>query len=108
MQSWTIGDVRITRVIEVEGPVPATFLLREATPERLEAHARWLRPRFANATGRLLASVHAFVVEPSARRIVVDTCISNDKTRTNPFWNNLHATILEDPARARRPLQTID
>jgi len=108
MQSWTIGDVRITRVIEVEGPVPATFLLREATPERLEAHARWLRPRFANAKGRLLASVHAFVVESGGRRIVVDTCIGNDKTRSNPFWNQLHGPFLEDLARAGFPRETID
>ena len=39
MQSWTIGDVRITRVIEVEGPVPATFLLREAVMSALKTYA---------------------------------------------------------------------
>jgi hypothetical protein len=30
MLEFRIGDVRITRVVEMEGPVPGTFLIREA------------------------------------------------------------------------------
>jgi len=50
MQRWTIGDVTITRVIEVEGPVPASFLLRDATPERLAAHAGIFGTHFPTPT----------------------------------------------------------
>ena len=108
MQRWQLGDVSITRVVEAEGPVPPTFLLPDAAPERLEAHAHWLRPRFVNANGRFMSSIHAFVVESSGLRIVVDTCVGNDKARPNPFWNRLQGPFLQTLTRAGFPPDSID
>jgi len=108
MQRWQLGDVTITRVVELEGPVPPTFLLPDATPECVEAHAHWLRPRFVNANGRFLSSIHTFVVESSGMRIVVDTCVGNDKARTNPFWNRLQGPFLSTLTQAGFPPDSID
>ena len=108
MQRWRIGAVTIARVIELEGPVPGPFLLADATPERLARHASWLRPRFLNAAGRIIATTQAFLVESGGRRIVVDTCVGNDKPRPNPFWNQLHLPFLESLAEAGFARERVD
>ena len=83
---WQIGDVRISRVVEAEGPTPGTFLFADATPEKLLQHA-WLKPHFMTEEGMLISSIHAFVVESQGKTIVVDTCIGNDKPRAVKNWN---------------------
>jgi glyoxylase-like metal-dependent hydrolase (beta-lactamase superfamily II) len=108
MDRWQIGDVTVTRVVEVEGPMPASFLFAEASREKLERHAHWLRPRFLNDDGFLIGSIHAFVIESGSRRIVVDTCVGNDKRRANPHWNNLQGPFLRDLANAGFPRESID
>jgi len=96
---WQIGDVRISRVVESEGPTPARFLFADATPEKLLQHA-WLRPHFMRDDGMLLSSIHAFVVESQGRVIVVDTCVGNDKPREVKNWNMRKGRFLEDLAEA--------
>jgi glyoxylase-like metal-dependent hydrolase (beta-lactamase superfamily II) len=108
MQRWKIGDVTITRIVEMEIPTPGEFLFRDATAERLQPHAAWLRPQFMNDAGQLLCSVHALVVESGGRRIVVDTCIGNDKQRNNPAWTNLQLPFLRDLEAAGFPRDSID
>ena len=39
-------------------------------------------------------SVHALVVDTGKRRIVVDTCIGNDKERNIPSWSHLQTRSL--------------
>ncbi len=53
---WQIGDVRISRVVEAEGPTKGTFLFADATPERLLQHA-WLKPHFMTDEGMLISSI---------------------------------------------------
>ncbi len=57
-------------------------------------------PHFATADGRLIASIHAFVVESRGKTIVVDTCVGNDKRRATAMWNELQGPFLDDLARA--------
>lgn len=83
MQTWQIGDVRITRVIESENVVPyrpEAPLFPEATPAALREIA-WLAPHFVTSEGGLRMSVHALLVEAPGLKLVVDTCIGNDKPR---------------------------
>ncbi len=69
----------------------------------------WLQPHFADERGRLKMSIHALVVETPDRRIVVDTCLGNDKAgRRIPTWNNLQGTFLADLAAAGYPREAID
>jgi glyoxylase-like metal-dependent hydrolase (beta-lactamase superfamily II) len=107
MNRWRIGKVTITRIVELEAAGGTRFLLPDATPEALAPH-RWLRPHFVDERGRLRMSVHALVVDTPDRRIMVDTCIGNDKERSIPAWSRLHGPFLDDLAAAGFPPDSID
>jgi glyoxylase-like metal-dependent hydrolase (beta-lactamase superfamily II) len=69
----------------------------------------WLQPHFADENGRLRMSIHALVIETPDRRIVVDTCLGNDKAgRRIPHWNDRHGPFLADLAAAGYPRESID
>lgn len=104
---WQVGAARVTSVKEIELPIPAAGLVPEATPERLAEHA-WLSPRFVTPDGRLRLLVQALVVESRGRRIVVDTCVGNDKERVLPALNQLATSFLADLAAAGFPRESID
>jgi glyoxylase-like metal-dependent hydrolase (beta-lactamase superfamily II) len=104
---WKIGDVRVTRVVEIETVGGTRFILPQATREAVRDIA-WLAPHFADADGRLKMSIHALVVETPSRRIVVDTCIGNDKERDVPAWSGLQTRFLTDLEAAGFPRESID
>jgi len=83
MLSWQVGAVKVTRVVEMEMPIahsPDTVFLKEATPAELRK-LPWLYPNFVNEQDELLLSIHALLVEAPGLRLVVDTCVGNDKPR---------------------------
>ena len=83
MLRWQIGDVTVTRVLELEMPVAYNDkrpFLAGATPEEL-AKIGWLHPHYVTPEGALRLSIHALLVEAPGLRLVVDTCIGNDKPR---------------------------
>lgn len=103
---WQIGDVRITRVQELEAP-GMRFLLPDATAENL-AEIPWIGP-YVDAAGDALGSVHSLVVEVGERCIVVDTCIGNDKDRLPmKMWHRRQGPFLEDLAEAGFPVERVD
>jgi glyoxylase-like metal-dependent hydrolase (beta-lactamase superfamily II) len=105
---WTIGDVTVTKIVELEMAGGSRFLLPQATPEAILPIA-WLRPHFADENGRLRMSIHSFIVETPDRRIVVDTCLGNDKQgRRIPHWNERDGPFLADLAEAGFPVESID
>jgi glyoxylase-like metal-dependent hydrolase (beta-lactamase superfamily II) len=108
MSQWQIGQVKVTRVVEI-GPVPTSprFFFKGPPADLVTRHA-WLRPHFANEEGRLLLSIHCFIVESEGRRIVVDTCVGNDKNRQNPAWHQLSGPFLEHLSAAGFAPDTID
>ena len=99
MSDWKIGSVEITRIVEMEVTGGSKFILPDATPE-LCLPIEWLRPHFVDAEGQLIMSIHALVVDTGSRRILVDTCIGNDKQRTLPNWTNLQTSFLQDLEQA--------
>jgi glyoxylase-like metal-dependent hydrolase (beta-lactamase superfamily II) len=107
MLSWRVGEVTITRILELETTGGMRFLLPQATPEVIRG-IDWLTPHFADETGRLRVSVHALVVEAPGRRIIVDTCIGNDKQRSVPSWTNMQTSFLADLEAAGFAPDTID
>lgn len=105
---WRIGAVTVTKIVEMEVTGGSRFILPQATYEEILPIA-WLRPHFADERGRLKMSIHALVVEAPGRRIVVDTCLGNDKEgRRIPTWNNLQTPFLADLAAAGFPRESID
>ena len=108
MSQWKIGDVTITKVVELEATGGSRFLLPQATPERIREIA-WLRPHFADENGRLRMSIHTFLVETPTHRIVVDTCLGNGKeNRRIPHWNNMQTKFLEDIAAKGFARESVD
>jgi glyoxylase-like metal-dependent hydrolase (beta-lactamase superfamily II) len=105
---WRVGEVTVTKIVELEITGGSRFLLPQATPEAI-LPIDWLQPDFADERGRLKMSIHALVVEAPSRRIVVDTCLGNDKeNRRIPTWNKLQTSFLADLAAAGYPRETID
>jgi len=111
---WRVGEVTVTRIAESGGEsaplfasVPPTFLFSNLSAETVRSHA-WLQPHFATTSGRLIASIHAFVVESHGKTIVVDTCVGNDKLRDLPAWSGLSGSFLADFAAAGFALDGVD
>jgi glyoxylase-like metal-dependent hydrolase (beta-lactamase superfamily II) len=107
MDRWKIGDVTITRIVEVETASIGSFVLPDALPDNL-APIDWLRPNFVDAEGQLIMSIHALIVETAGRKLVVDTCLGNDKPRPLPDWNQRQGPFLADLEAAGHPRESID
>jgi glyoxylase-like metal-dependent hydrolase (beta-lactamase superfamily II) len=108
MNRWRVGDVTITRIVESEAPWDGTFVLPDASPENIRGVA-WLQPHFATADGRVNMAIHALIVESQGLKIVVDTCVGNDKNRKLvPAWHQMHGPFLSDLAAAGYPRESID
>jgi len=96
---WQIGDVRITRIVEMVTPVPPEGLIPTLTAAEVERNASWLKPHFMDDDGNFVLSIHALCVESQGRKIVVDTCVGNNRvipafgglTLDTPFLESLAA-----------------
>ncbi len=85
-----LGDFRIDRVVEGEGPYFALDFLVPGMPAGLaDAHADWLRPHFIDpADGRVIMAFQSFVLRTPHHTILVDACTGNDKERHDrPQWH---------------------
>ena len=104
---WQIGGVKVSRVVEMEVTGGSRFILPDATRDACRGY-RWMFPHFMDDAGNLVMSIHALVVDTGERRIVVDTCIGNDKERDIPTWSHLQTSFLADLEAAGYPRETID
>lgn len=110
MLSWQVGEVKITRIVEMEMPIPggpAGSFLTDATPEALRKSA-WLYPHFVNEQDEMLLSIHALLVEAPGLRLVVDTCIGNDKARNMLGKRALATPFLQHLADAGWSRESVD
>ncbi len=107
MNQWQIGKVKITRVVEMQVTGGTRFILPQATRDAIKP-IKWLQPHFADSEGNLIMSIHALIVETPDRKIIVDTCIGNDKKRNIPNWTNLQLPFLEDLQKAGYDRMDID
>lgn len=106
MLSWKIGDVSVTRIMEVELP-GLQFILPKAIPKNI-LPIPWLFPHFATPEGDPIASIHALVVESQGKKIMVDTCLGNNKNLHIKFWSNRNGPFLEDLQTAGYARDDID
>jgi glyoxylase-like metal-dependent hydrolase (beta-lactamase superfamily II) len=110
MLNWQVGAVKITRVVEMPMSIPYDpdgFFLHDATPEALKA-SPWLYPHFASEDGTLLPSIHALLVETPELRLVIDTCIGNDKPRNLLNGNPLATPFLQRLAAVGWSRENVD
>ena len=105
---WKVGQVKITKIVEMETVGSTRFILPLASNEEIQK-LPWLIPHFATEEGRLKMSIHSLVLETPKGRIVVDTGLGNDKEgRGVPTWNNRNGPFLETMAAAGFPAESID
>src|SRR5258708_34082896 len=109
---WWMGGVSGTKIGEMGVTGGSRFILPDATYEEV-LPIGWLQPHFADERGRLKMSIHALVIEApgggkDGQRIVVDSCLGNDKTgRRIPTWNNWQGPFLAALAAAAFSRETI-
>jgi glyoxylase-like metal-dependent hydrolase (beta-lactamase superfamily II) len=108
LRSWRIGDVEITRIIEVDHwEDDITMLLPDATPETVLQYP-WLQPDFATPEGQMIINFQCFVMRTPEHRIMLDTCIGADRQREFDIFTNMQTSFLDDLAHAGFAPATID
>lgn len=108
VETWRIGEIIITKVVDVVNMVPPGLLIMEATAENLAPLAHWLKPHFLDDDGNAPLSIHTFVVSTPETTVLVDTCIGNDKPRMIPDWNMRQGRFLEDLASMGVEREAVD
>ena len=98
MLSWRVGRVKVTRIVEMDLPVPLAAM-PQATAAELRKSA-WLYPHFVGEDETLKLSVHALLVEAPGLKLVVDTCVGNDRPREITGGEPLATPFLEQLGEA--------
>ncbi|MEE4299186.1 MAG: MBL fold metallo-hydrolase, partial [Pseudomonadales bacterium] len=91
VEVWRFGDAAVARIEEMVGPMfdPVSFF-----PDHDPAVMAAARERFGPAqiadSGRIVASMHSWLIRVEDRTVLVDGCIGNHKDR-QPFhrWSGL-------------------
>jgi len=108
MAEFRVGDISVTRVVELAATGGSKFILPQATPEDV-SRIGWLQPHFADERGRLKIAVQTFVIQTPDARILVDTGLGAHKQgRKVPHWNNRADPFLDMLADAGAPADTVD
>ena len=98
MQDRHIGDVRVTRIEEQMGPgFPAKDFFPEFDAEVFAAETKWLAPNYYQPeSGRLVTSLHSWLVRTGKYTILVDACSGNHKPRPGmPRFDMLNTKYLD-------------
>lgn len=107
-RTWKIGDVEVTRIVEIfREQIPADFMFPDCTPEIVKKH-EWLSPTHATPDGQILLAFQCFAIRAGDRRIMVDTCIGEDKYRFAPIFHMRQGDFLGDLAHAGFEPETFD
>jgi glyoxylase-like metal-dependent hydrolase (beta-lactamase superfamily II) len=106
-RKWRIGEVTVTRVLEMDTLTLDPAWLLQTTADVVKQHT-WLQPDFATADGQIIANIQAFIIESGGKRIMVDPCIGNQKPREAALFNMLDNPFLERLEAAGFPPESID
>jgi glyoxylase-like metal-dependent hydrolase (beta-lactamase superfamily II) len=102
---WRVGGVRVGPVVEITTPLPTSSMIGYDAAA-MEPRPAWLTPYYS-AEGMLPITVQTFVVETGDVRILVDTCLGNDREYDIPA-PTLHTAFLSDLAAVGAPAESID
>ena len=98
MQDRHIGDVRVTRIEEQMGPgFPAKDFFPEFDAETFAAEQHWLAPNYYQPeSGRVIASIHSWLVRTGKYTVLIDSCSGNHKSRPGmPRFDMLDTKYLD-------------
>jgi glyoxylase-like metal-dependent hydrolase (beta-lactamase superfamily II) len=109
--SLTLGEVSLTRVIEIgRSSFPTTQMLPGSTAEGVARHHAWLKPDFwDDVTDDLGSRIGSWIVRTPAHTVLIDTGVGNDKPRaSNPLWHERRGTFLDDLVAAGVTPEQVD
>lgn len=101
-QTYTCGAITIHRVEETSMEFPPHGIIqahskeeaRELKAAAAEGHTKWMAP-FTRPSGNVILTIQAYmVITPGGKKVVVDTCIGNDRDRETPAMNKLTTNFL--------------
>lgn len=98
-QTWRVGKVKLTRIIEMEMSGGQQWIMPAATKD-IAKSVEWLCPDFSDEGGRMKFAVQLMVVDAPGVRIAIDTCVGNDKKRPLPNWDMRTGPFLEHLVKA--------
>jgi glyoxylase-like metal-dependent hydrolase (beta-lactamase superfamily II) len=104
---WTVGNVQISRILEIDPMLIPPNMIISTDPETVRKYD-WLRPHFASDDGLIWMHIQTFVIEADGKRIIVDPCIGNNKKRESAFLNEMNGPYLSRLADAGYPREDID
>jgi glyoxylase-like metal-dependent hydrolase (beta-lactamase superfamily II) len=87
---FTIGDLRIRKVFELDGYLPMPALFPDLAPADLQRLRRWYWSEELSEDPQAAAiklSFHSFILQVGGKNILIDTCNGNHKKR--PFWSTV-------------------
>jgi glyoxylase-like metal-dependent hydrolase (beta-lactamase superfamily II) len=111
MSVFKVGKATVTRIEETYLPIyPAAEIFPALTEAHLAEHAHWLSPHhYDPASGKIKLSVHSWLLQLDGRKILIDGCCGNQKSRPlRPHWNMLNEPWLDRLAAAGARPDEID
>ena len=111
MTVFKVGKATVTRIEETYLAIyPPGDIFPELTDARLAEHSHWLAPHhYDPETRKLKLSVHSWLLQIDGRKILIDACCGNQKSRPQrPFWNMLDTPWLDRLAAAGARPDEID
>jgi glyoxylase-like metal-dependent hydrolase (beta-lactamase superfamily II) len=98
MKTWKVGEVEITRLVEVWKWEDDIWMVLEDSKPPIVHTQPWLIPDHATPEGRMFINFQAFFVRCGNRRIMIDTCIGADRERQFPVFTKMRTTFMQDLA----------
>jgi glyoxylase-like metal-dependent hydrolase (beta-lactamase superfamily II) len=111
MSVFKVGKATVTRIEETYLPIyPAAEIFPAFTAAHLKEHGSWLAPHhYDRQSGKIKLSVHSWLLQLDGRKILIDGCCGNHKSRpTRPAWNMLDTPWLDRLAAAGARPDEID
>jgi glyoxylase-like metal-dependent hydrolase (beta-lactamase superfamily II) len=111
MQSFQLGEVEVTKVVEWQGEIaPARFIVPDSPAEIWQDNESWLSPdHWHPETDAYHAAVQTWVLRSEGKVVLVDTGVGNDRRRPQvPLFDHLRTDFLDRLAEAGVRPQDVD
>lgn len=109
VQTFAVGDIQLSKVLDCLEPISPRILYVDKRRDDFDPHLDWLQPQFVNAEKLMLLSIHTFLIQTAHHRIMIDTCVGNDKRQMAfPQWNGRQGSFLRDLAAGGCGPESVD
>jgi len=111
VKPFSIGDIRVDRIVERDGPFGLlSGLVPDANEQALRPYYDWLTPNYLDPESFwMYMSVNSYLIRTSRYNILVDTCGGNHKERPNsPAFHQKETPWLANLAAAGVGVEDID